>query len=104
MGFVLGGVFLRLADEYLPHLHLDMQAALQPFIDNAISKTITIPEDYPFEVFRSLYDVAFERGLKGCTTFRPNQVTGAVLTSSKEEIAGEDQHAPHCCSIEREAD
>ena len=62
-----------------PTEHLKMQAALQPYIDNAISKTINVPEDYPFEEFRSLYMMAFESRLKGCTTYRPNPITGAVL-------------------------
>jgi ribonucleoside-diphosphate reductase alpha chain len=84
-----------------PLAHLDMQAALQPFIDSAISKTINIPEHYPFDDFRSLYELAFDKGLKGCTTFRPNPITGAVL--APEETA-QDMRAPHCCSIEREAD
>jgi ribonucleoside-diphosphate reductase alpha chain len=84
-----------------PLTHLDMQAALQPFVDSAISKTVNIPQDYPFDEFRSLYELAFDKGLKGCTTFRPNPVTGAVL--APEETA-QDTRAPHCCSIEREAD
>jgi ribonucleoside-diphosphate reductase alpha chain len=84
-----------------PIAHLDMQAALQPYVDSAISKTINIPEHYPFDDFRSLYELAFDKGLKGCTTFRPNPITGAVL--APEETA-QDTRAPHCCSIEREAD
>jgi ribonucleoside-diphosphate reductase alpha chain len=79
--------------------HLDMQAALQPFVDNSISKTINVPENYPFTEFRQIYDLAYEKGLKGCTTFRPNPVTGLVLSSASE---GAD--APHCCVMEREAD
>lgn len=82
-----------------PFAHLEMQAGLQTYVDNAISKTVNVPEDYAFEDFRSLYDQAFDKGLKGCTTFRPNPVTGSVLASEKEGI-----FAPHCCSIEREAD
>ena len=87
-----------------PRAHIDMQAALQPFVDNAISKTINVPEDYPFEDFRSLYELAFEMGLKGCTTFRPNPVTGAVLTADETAVEGAEPRVPHCCSIEREAD
>ena len=81
-----------------PRDHLNMQAALQPFVDNAISKTINVPEDYPFEDFVGLYHEAYRAGLKGCTTYRPNPVTGAIL--SVDEI----QRSHHCCSIEREAD
>jgi ribonucleoside-diphosphate reductase alpha chain len=79
--------------------HLNMQAALQPFVDNSISKTINAPADCPFADFRQIYDLAYDKGLKGCTTFRPNAVTGSVLT---EGAAGAD--APHCCVLEREAD
>jgi ribonucleoside-diphosphate reductase alpha chain len=79
--------------------HLYMQAALQPFVDNSISKTINAPADCPFADFRQIYDLAYDKGLKGCTTFRPNAVTGAVLT---EGAGGAD--APHCCVLEREAD
>jgi ribonucleoside-diphosphate reductase alpha chain len=79
--------------------HLDMQAAMQPFVDNSISKTINVPEGCAFSDFREIYDLAYEKGLKGCTTFRPNPVTGAVLSGAEE---GAD--APHCCVLEREAD
>jgi len=79
--------------------HLDMQAALQPFVDNSISKTINVPEGCPFSEFRRIYDLAYEMGLKGCTTFRPNPVTGAVLSGAEESV-----EAPHCCVLEREAD
>ncbi|MBU3889795.1 adenosylcobalamin-dependent ribonucleoside-diphosphate reductase [Methylosinus sp. KRF6] len=79
--------------------HLDIQSALQPFVDNSISKTINAPRDSPFSEFRSLYDLAYDAGLKGCTTFRSNPVTGAVLS---REGPGSD--APHCCTLEREPD
>jgi len=80
-----------------PAAHLAMQAALQPFVDNSISKTINVPRDYRFEDFKEIYQQAYHMGLKGCTTFRPNPVTGEVLR-------GEDESAPHCCTVEREAD
>ena len=79
--------------------HLQMQAALQPFVDNSISKTINVPRNMAFENFRQIYDLAYDMGLKGCTTFRPNPVTGAVLGESDAGI-----EAPHCCVPEREAD
>ncbi|MGD2112431.1 MAG: adenosylcobalamin-dependent ribonucleoside-diphosphate reductase [Gammaproteobacteria bacterium] len=84
------------ARELPPLAHLDMQAALQPWVDNAISKTINVPADCPFETFRDLYVLAFRRGLKGCTLFRPNPVRGSVLEAP---AAAPDRH---CCSIERE--
>lgn len=82
-----------------PRAHLEMQAALQPFVDNSISKTINVPEDCPFEDFEDLYAVAFDAGLKGCTTFRPNPVTGEILKG-----ADESRDARHCCVAEREPD
>jgi ribonucleoside-diphosphate reductase alpha chain len=81
----------------LPVDQLKMQAALQPFVDNSISKTINVPEDYPFESFRNLYEIAYDLGLKGCTTFRPNKVTGAV----QEPLT---QPEAHCCVMAREPD
>ncbi len=104
------GAHIRLPNQFVdarelaPSAHLDMQAALQPHVDNAISKTINIPEHYPFEDFRSLYELAFEKGLKGCTTFRPNAVTGAVLSTGESTNDTDSLHAPHCCNIDREAD
>lgn len=80
-----------------PQAHLEMQAAIQPFVDNAISKTINVPEYYPFSQFQTLYQQAYDMGLKGCTTFRPNPVTGAILSTEVEK-------GRHCCNIEREAD
>jgi ribonucleoside-diphosphate reductase alpha chain len=56
-----------------------MQAALQPHVDNAISKTTNVPADIPFVEFERIYRRAWELGLKGCTVFRPNAVTGSVL-------------------------
>ncbi|MGD9828116.1 MAG: adenosylcobalamin-dependent ribonucleoside-diphosphate reductase [Hyphomicrobiaceae bacterium] len=75
------------AGRIAPEAHLDMMAALQPHVDSAISKTINCPEDMEFAAFEKLYIEAFDRGLKGCTTFRPNAVTGAVLTQSAEPAA-----------------
>lgn len=82
-----------------PETHLDMQATLQPFVDNAISKTINVPENCPFADFERIYQHAYEKGLKGCTTFRPNPVTGDVMQSIQHSIA-----AGICCDLEREAD
>lgn len=58
---------------------LAVQAALQPFVDNAIAKTVSVPAECGFAAFRSVYDDAYRMGLKGCAAFRPNPVTGAVL-------------------------
>ena len=61
-----------------------MQAAVQKYVDSSISKTINVPEDFPFEHFKDVYLQAYELGCKGCTTYRPNEVTGAVLEVRKE--------------------
>ncbi|MBL8660299.1 MAG: adenosylcobalamin-dependent ribonucleoside-diphosphate reductase [Rhodospirillales bacterium] len=62
-----------------PTDHLVMQAAVQGFIDSSISKTINCPEGIDFEAFKEIYLRAYDFGCKGCTTFRPNEITGAVL-------------------------
>lgn len=62
-----------------PEDHLNIQRAIQPYVDNAISKTINIPREFPFSELSSVYLQAFEYGLKGCTVFRPNPITGSVL-------------------------
>jgi len=62
--------------------HLDMQAAVQPYVDNAISKTIHIPPACDFAEFADVYQRAYDKGLKGCTTFRPTATTAAVLHAS----------------------
>jgi len=62
-----------------PADHVVMQAAVQKYIDSSISKTINVPADFPFEQFKDVYFQAYELGCKGCTTYRPNEVTGAVL-------------------------
>lgn len=87
------------AHELTPAEHLRMQAAIQPYVDQAISKTINVPASYDFAAFRDLYRQAYDLGLKGCTTFRPNAVTGEILHKPDAEHA-----APHCCGLEREPD
>ena len=63
-----------------PADHLAVQAAAQPFIDSAISKTINLPADISFDDFENVYDEAYNLGCKGCTTYRPNDVIGSVLS------------------------
>jgi ribonucleoside-diphosphate reductase alpha chain len=70
------------ASDLSPREHLVMQAALQRHVDSSISKTINCPEDISFEVFQKIYLDAFDLGLKGCTVYRPNAVTGAILASA----------------------
>ncbi|MDQ3446389.1 MAG: adenosylcobalamin-dependent ribonucleoside-diphosphate reductase, partial [Pseudomonadota bacterium] len=71
--------------------HMRMSATVQPYIDAAISKTVNVPEDYPFEEFKSLYLEAWHAGLKGITTYRPNNVIGSVLEVTKDSRAREPQ-------------
>lgn len=72
----------------LPPLdHVKMQAAAQKWIDSSISKTINCPEDISFEDFKEVYMAAWDQGCKGCTTYRPNAVTGSVLTVSEKAEA-----------------
>ena len=87
------------AGELPVRAHIEMQAALQSFVDNSISKTINVPQNTSFDEFKQIYDMAYDLGLKGCTTFRSNEITGAVLSKQAEGI-----EAPHCCVAEREAD
>ncbi|HEY4344348.1 MAG TPA: adenosylcobalamin-dependent ribonucleoside-diphosphate reductase [Parvibaculum sp.] len=68
------------AQELGPSEHLAVQAAMQDYIDSSISKTINVPEDISFEAFKDIYTQAYEQGLKGCTTYRPSDVRGSVLS------------------------
>jgi ribonucleoside-diphosphate reductase alpha chain len=68
----------------LPPLdHVRMQAAAQKWVDSSISKTINCPEDISFVAFKEVYMAAWDQGCKGCTTYRPNDVTGSVLSVSE---------------------
>ncbi|WP_421999793.1 adenosylcobalamin-dependent ribonucleoside-diphosphate reductase [Roseovarius mucosus] len=66
-----------------PEDHVKMQAAAQKWVDSSISKTINCPEDISFEAFKNVYLQAWDLGCKGCTTYRPNAVTGSVLSVSE---------------------
>ena len=67
--------------------HVDIQAAAQKWIDSSISKTINVPTDYPYEDFKDIYFYAYEKGLKGCTTFRfnPEAFQGVLVTEKDLE-------------------
>ncbi len=90
--------------------HVRMQAAAQKWIDSSISKTINCPEDIDFEAFKDVYMEAWDSGCKGCTTYRPNDVTGSVLTVAAKEtpnqapapdtIAGRIERAAYAVGIE----
>ena len=66
--------------------HVAMMQAVQPYIDTAISKTVNIPADYPYEDFKDLYDHAWRAGLKGLATYRPNSIRGAVLETTPAKV------------------
>ena len=71
------------AQTLAPADHVKMQAAAQKWVDSSISKTINCPEDIGFDAFKSVYMQAWDSGCKGCTTYRPNAVTGSVLAVSE---------------------
>jgi ribonucleoside-diphosphate reductase alpha chain len=89
----LGGDVKALPDYFVSaldmsaHDHLEMMAAVQPFIDTSISKTVNVPADYPFDAFKDLYFDAWHRGLKGLATYRPNETLGAVLSVTPQPSA-----------------
>jgi len=73
------------ADDVTPTQHVDIQAAAQKWIDSSISKTANVPTDYPYEDFKSIYEYAYDKGLKGCTTFRFNpEVFQGVLVKESD--------------------
>ncbi len=92
------------AQTLAPEDHVRMQAAAQKWVDSSISKTINCPEDISFDAFKDVYMMAYETGCKGCTTYRPNAVTGSVLSVSEgasetsgapvEVVAGRDMEEP----------
>ncbi|WP_323008372.1 adenosylcobalamin-dependent ribonucleoside-diphosphate reductase [Paracoccus sp. (in: a-proteobacteria)] len=75
------------AQTLAPMDHVAMQAAAQEWVDSSISKTINCPEDIGFEEFKDVYLAAWDKGCKGCTTYRPNDVTGSVLSVSEKTDA-----------------
>ena len=77
------------AQTLAPLEHVRMQAAAQKWIDSSISKTINCPEDIGFDDFKEVYMAAWDQGCKGCTTYRPNDVTGSVLSVSEDKTPAE---------------
>jgi ribonucleoside-diphosphate reductase alpha chain len=73
--------------------HLAMMEAVQPFVDSAISKTVNVPADYPYEDFQDLYLHAWNAGLKGLATYRPNEILGAVLEPASQPPGGIERRA-----------
>lgn len=76
--------------------HVAMMEAVQPFVDTAISKTVNVPEDYPYDDFKGLYLQAWHSGLKGLATYRPNSILGAVLEvpAAEAKPAAKSEPAP----------
>jgi ribonucleoside-diphosphate reductase alpha chain len=73
------------SDDVSPTEHVDIQAAAQKWVDSSISKTANVPTDYPYETFKGIYMYAYEKGLKGCTTFRFNpEAFQGVLVKEKD--------------------
>jgi ribonucleoside-diphosphate reductase alpha chain len=91
----LGGDVEKLPDYFVTALeisakaHKDMVAAVAPYIDTSISKTVNVPADYPYEEFQGLYMSAWKAGLKGLATYRPNSVMGSVLSVESKKQAEE---------------
>jgi ribonucleoside-diphosphate reductase alpha chain len=87
----MGGDVTRLPEYFVTALeisaqaHKEMVAAVAPYIDTSISKTVNVPEDYPYADFEDLYLTAWRAGLKGLATYRPNKVLGAVLSVESAE-------------------
>jgi ribonucleoside-diphosphate reductase alpha chain len=72
------------ANDITPEQHIDIQAAAQNWIDSSISKTANVPADFPFDKFKDIYLYAYEKGLKGCTTFRFNpEIFQGVLVQDR---------------------
>ncbi len=99
----LGGDTSKLPEYFVSALampaagHIAMMEAVQPFVDTAISKTVNVSADYPYEDFKELYREAWKAGLKGLATYRPNTIVGAVLqtdvpaqASASENVAPPD--------------
>jgi len=78
------------ATEISPLTHLEVQSVLQNYVDNAISKTINVPENISFSEFKDIYTAAYSKGLKGCAAFRPNSIRGEILVPGR------------CCPAARE--
>lgn len=91
----LPDAFVTVAD-LVPQDHLVMQAAAQRHVDAAISKTVNVPRSISFAAFKEIYRTAWAMGCKGCTTYRPNSIRGAVLSSDADPTVRSDGSCPDC--------
>ena len=96
---LLGGHADQLPESFVSALdmsaadHIAMMKAVQPYVDTAISKTVNVPADYPYEDFKDLYLQAWKSSLKGLATYRPNTILGAVLETKPATKAETDEEA-----------
>jgi ribonucleoside-diphosphate reductase alpha chain len=84
------------SEEITPKQHVDIQAAAQQWIDSSISKTANIPTDYPFEDFKGIYEYAYEKNLKGCTTFRFNPENFQGVLVKEQDL----ENTTYCFTLE----
>jgi ribonucleoside-diphosphate reductase alpha chain len=91
-GVALPDTFVT-AQTLSPKDHIVMQSIVQKYVDQSISKTVNCPVDIPYDDFKDLYMMAYDMGCKGCTTYRPNDFTGSILSAS-DESTGVDDTAP----------
>ncbi len=102
----MGGDVSKLPDYFVTALeisaqaHEEMVAAVAPFVDTSISKTVNVPADYPYSDFEHLYMVAWKSGLKGLATYRPNSVLGSVLSVEPSTAAANTQKQPNDVTID----
>jgi ribonucleoside-diphosphate reductase alpha chain len=97
-GESLGSAFVT-ATGLEPEAHLAMQAAVQPWVDGAISKTINLPSTFPRGSYASLYERAHALGLKGCTTYRAGTRRGQVVSPLSAMLPAERDEVERCCSV-----
>ncbi|MDP1734783.1 MAG: adenosylcobalamin-dependent ribonucleoside-diphosphate reductase [Sulfuritalea sp.] len=101
-----GGDVSKLPDYFVTALeisaqaHEKMVAAVAPYIDTSISKTVNVPADYPYSEFEDLYMEAWKSGLKGLATYRPNSVLGSVLSVGSSTPAENAQKQPQDVTID----
>ncbi len=95
-----GGDVTKLPDYFVTALeisaqaHEQMVAAVAPYVDTSISKTVNVPADYPYSEFEDLYMVAWKSGLKGLATYRPNSILGSVLSVEPQNASATTQKQP----------
>lgn len=86
--------YMVTADELTVHEHIAIQSRVQRWVDASISKTINIPKEMPYAEFAQVYDLAYTSGCKGCTTYRPSDVRGAILQKADGEDKGSTTNVP----------